>query len=155
MSTGGRHLLLYDGACGLCDWLVQALLRRPRGDVFDFAALQREPAREVLGRFGVNSEPLDTVYVVTDYQTATPQLLRRGRAALFVATLLGWPWKAAGVLGALPGGMLDWGYDLIARHRYRVFGRCDHCVLPRPEHRRRFIDSASFSQTSQTPLTER
>jgi predicted DCC family thiol-disulfide oxidoreductase YuxK len=141
MSTGGRHLLLYDGVCGLCDWLVQALLRRARGDAFDFAALQSERAREVLGGFGVNPELLDTVYVVTDYRTATPQLLRKGRAALFVATALGWPWKAFGLLGALPGGLLDWGYDLVARHRYRVFGRFDQCVLPRPEHRRRFIDS--------------
>lgn len=141
MRAGERHLLLYDGVCGLCDWLVQALLRRPRGDAFDFAALQSETAREVLGGFGVDPGILDTVYVVTAYQTATPQLLRKGRAALFVAALLGWPWRAAGLLGALPDGMLDWGYDLVARHRYRVFGRLDQCVLPRSEHRRRFLDS--------------
>lgn len=140
-STDDRHLLLYDGVCGLCDWLVQTLLARDRREVFDFAALQSAAAREALSRFGATADRMDTVYVVAGYNTASPRLLRKGRAALCVAAVLGWPWKAAGLLGALPGGLLDWGYDLVARHRYRVFGRFDQCVLPRPEHRRRFLDA--------------
>lgn len=140
-GIGGRHLLLYDGVCGLCDGLVQALLVRDRGEVFDFAALQSAAAREALSRFGATADRMDTVYVVAGYDTATPRLLRKGHAALFVADVLGWPWKAAGLMGALPVGLLDWGYDRVARHRYRVFGRFDQCVLPRPEHRRRFLDA--------------
>lgn len=141
VSPHGQHLLLYDGVCGLCDWLVQTLLARDRCKGFDFASLQSPVARQVLARFGRDPDVLDTVYLVTDYQTEAPRLLTKGRAALGVAESLGWPWKAAGALRVLPGGWLDWGYDLVARHRYRVFGRFDQCVLPRPEHRARFIDA--------------
>lgn len=139
MGGSGTHLLLYDGVCGLCDWLVQAVLSHDEGAVFDFAPLQGRVAGDLLAGLGANSGPLDTVYVVVDYQTA-PALLSRGRAALFVLAALGWPWKAAGALRVLPPRLLDRAYDLVARHRYRVFGRYDQCVLPRPEHRARFID---------------
>ncbi|MGH9146851.1 MAG: DCC1-like thiol-disulfide oxidoreductase family protein, partial [Vicinamibacterales bacterium] len=61
-------------------------------------------------------------------------------AALFVAGELGWPWKAAVLTRILPRAMLDRVYDLVARTRYRVFGRFEHCLSPRPEFKRRFID---------------
>lgn len=138
MSGPGRHLLLYDGVCGLCDWLVQAVLANERAEAFDFAPLQSREARDVLARFGAHPDDLDTVYVVVDYQTS-PALLSRGRAAVFVLAALGWPWKAAGALRVLPAALLDRGYDLVARHRYRLFGKSDQCLLPPPEHRARFI----------------
>jgi predicted DCC family thiol-disulfide oxidoreductase YuxK len=137
----GRHLLLYDGVCGLCNVLVQAVLARDRRVLFHFASLQSAAARATLNRFGSNPDELTTFYVVTNYRGAEPSPLTKGRAALFVITALGWPWKAAGLLKVLPARVLDGVYDLIARHRYRIFGRYETCLVPRPEYRSRFIDS--------------
>jgi predicted DCC family thiol-disulfide oxidoreductase YuxK len=136
-----QHLLLYDGVCGLCDRLVQTVLTHDRREVFHFASLQSAAAKAVLGRFGRDPDELNTIYVIVHYQAAAPALLSRASAALFVAETLGWPWKAARVLGVLPDGVLDWGYDLVARYRYRVFGRYDQCVIPPPEHRVRFLEA--------------
>jgi predicted DCC family thiol-disulfide oxidoreductase YuxK len=61
-------------------------------------------------------------------------------AALFVASELGWPWRVTRWLRWLPKGIRDRVYDLIARHRYRVFGRYDRCLIPSPQFRGRFID---------------
>ena len=141
MSDRGQHLLLYDGVCGLCDRLVQVVLARDRRAVFHFASLQSPAAKAVLAQFGQNPDELNTIYVVVNYQSAAPRLVSRGNAALFVSEMLGWPWKAARLLGVLPHGLLDWAYDLVARHRYRMFGRYDQCVIPRPEHRARFVDT--------------
>jgi predicted DCC family thiol-disulfide oxidoreductase YuxK len=58
-----------------------------------------------------------------------------------VARLLGWPWTAATAIGFLPTAALDRLYDLVARNRYRIFGRSEQCFVPRPEDRNRFIDS--------------
>ena len=137
---GGQHLLLYDGVCGLCDHLVQFVLAHdPRG-VFDFAPLQSATGRAAVAREGGDPEALTSFYVVRDYRTSSARSLVKGRAALFVARTLGWPWKAAGAFGVLPTAVLDLGYDLVARYRYRVFGRFEQCVLPRPEQRKRFVD---------------
>jgi predicted DCC family thiol-disulfide oxidoreductase YuxK len=64
----------------------------------------------------------------------------KARAALFVARALGLPWSLAALSGVLPTAVLDWGYDIVARYRYRVFGRFEQCMLPRPEQRKRFVD---------------
>ena len=61
-------------------------------------------------------------------------------AALFLMRTLGWPWRAMTVAGIVPAAILDRAYDIVARHRYQVFGRYDTCPIPDAEHRARFID---------------
>jgi predicted DCC family thiol-disulfide oxidoreductase YuxK len=68
------------------------------------------------------------------------QMFNRSRAALLIAKELGWPWSTAAVLRVLPTAILDRIYDVIARSRYRFFGRLEWCLTPRPEIRGRFID---------------
>ena len=138
-GTEGRHLLLYDGVCGLCSRLVQFVLARDRRGIFHFASLQSPTGSAVLEPS--KTENLATFWVIANYRTRQVRRLKKGRAALFVINTLGWPWKAAGLLGVLPTALLDRVYDGIARNRYRVFGRHDHCLMPRPEYRSRFIDS--------------
>src|SRR4051812_23884080 len=137
----GRHLLLFDGVCGLCAWLVQFVLARDSAGTFHFAALSSPQGRAMVTRQGGDPDDVSTVYVVADYQTAEPRPLVRSRAALFVAGALGWPWKALTLFGVLPTALLDRLYDIVARNRYRVFGRREHCLMPRPEWRDRFIDA--------------
>jgi predicted DCC family thiol-disulfide oxidoreductase YuxK len=137
---GGRHLLLYDGVCGFCDRLVQFVLAHDRRGVFDFAPLQSATGRAVVASEGADPDALTSFHVVPDYRTAGARSLVKGRAALFVARALGAPWSAAAIVGVLPTPVLNWGYDLVARYRYRVFGRVDRCMLPRPGQRQRFVD---------------
>ena len=135
-----EHLILYDGVCGLCNRLVTFVLAHdPRG-VFHFAALQSALGRSIVEKHGKRPDDLDTFFLVRDYRSASPVLLARGPAALAVARALGAPWSAAAVLGVLPDGLLNFVYDAIARRRYRIFGRLDRCLLPRPEYRERFDD---------------
>ena len=136
----GAHLVLYDGVCGLCDRLVGFLLEHDRRAVFTFTSLQSETGRAVVGRFGANPDDLATFYVLTDYRSSRARFLSRSRAALFVAGELAWPWKAAVVARILPKAILDRVYDVVARNRYRVFGRHDQCLAPRPEFRNRFVE---------------
>jgi predicted DCC family thiol-disulfide oxidoreductase YuxK len=136
----GAHLVLYDGVCGLCSHLLQFLLARDRRAAFDFASLQSATGRAIVERAGGNPLELTSFYVFANYRTPSAQMLTKGRAALFVANELGWPWKSMCMLRVLPSGLLDRAYDLVARNRYRVFGRHEQCLLPRPEFRSRFVD---------------
>jgi predicted DCC family thiol-disulfide oxidoreductase YuxK len=95
----------------------------------------------VVERFGGNPEDLSTFSAVANYRAPEASRLTKARAALFVICALGWPWKMAGLFGVLPTGLLDRLYDLVARNRYRAFGRREHCLTPRPEYRNRFVDS--------------
>ena len=139
-SLEGRHLVLYDGVCGLCNRLLQFLLGRDHRRVFRFAALQSHAGRSMVERSDGNAVELSSFYVIADYQTANARPLTRSSAALFVAAELGWPWKAARLLRFVPRVIRDAAYDVVARSRYRVFGRLDQCVVPSPDVRDRFID---------------
>lgn len=136
----GQHLVLYDGVCGLCNRLVQFLLPRDEAGLFDFASLQSETGRSWLTRFGRRADDLDTMVVITGYRGESPAVLTKAHAALFIASKLGQPWRAFSVVSILPEALLNAGYNLVARSRYRVFGRLDRCALPRPEQKHRFID---------------
>jgi predicted DCC family thiol-disulfide oxidoreductase YuxK len=136
----GHHLVLYDGVCALCDRLLHFLIERDRRGVFSFASLQSATGAGMVERFGGNPSALTSFCVVVDYRTNHARMLIKSRAALFVASELGWPWKGAIMFRGLPTAILDSAYDVVARHRYRVFGRFEVCQIPRPEIRQRFID---------------
>jgi len=114
---------------------------RDRQGVFHFASLQSPAAVEQLARFGGCPSQVNSLVVIVNYRDASSAAFTRARAALFVLTALGWPWQAAAWLRLVPIALLDRAYDVIARHRYRLFGRRDRCLVPRPEYQRRFLDS--------------
>jgi predicted DCC family thiol-disulfide oxidoreductase YuxK len=140
-TSEGPHLVLYDGVCGLCHGLVQFILKRDRHGVFHFASLQSSEARKVLQPFGSNPDELSTFFVLPNYRTARSRQLTKGRAVIFVMDALGWPWRVGRPFAVLPTMILDAVYDLVARNRYRLFGRRDHCLVPQPEYKTRFIDA--------------
>jgi predicted DCC family thiol-disulfide oxidoreductase YuxK len=139
-SETGAHLVLYDGVCGLCDRVLQFVLRHDHRRVFSFASLQSAVGRSCVEQSGGNPDELTTFYVIANYRTATARAFTRSDAALFVAGALGWPWRALLLMRFVPRVLRDQAYDLVARTRYRVFGRYDRCPIPSPQFRRRFID---------------
>lgn len=138
--AGGVHLVLYDGVCGFCSHLVQFLLEHDGRAVFDFAALQGTTARSLVAKWGGNPDELTTFYVCANYRTASAGVLARSDAALFIAQEIGWPWKAFSAARVMPKVLRDAVYDLVARTRYRLFGRLDRCLVPAADVRSRFID---------------
>src|SRR6266567_2133210 len=82
-------ILLYDGVCGLCNRLVQFILRRDVAGKFCFASLQSGLAERILVRHGANARDLDTVYVVVNYEQTDERVLPRSDAVIFVLKNLG------------------------------------------------------------------
>ena len=146
----GYPIVLYDGVCGLCNRMVQFVLKRDRRGVFRFAPLQGAFANRVLRAHGADPADLETVYVVVNCDPAQngvsgepkpEQLLARSDAVLYVARELGGVWRAAGwVFRLVPLVVRDWSYRVVARNRYRIFGRYDSCPLPSEATRARFLD---------------
>jgi predicted DCC family thiol-disulfide oxidoreductase YuxK len=133
-------IVLYDGVCGLCNHLVQFLLKHDTDDHFRFASLQSEFANNLLRRHGADPHDLDTVYVVKDYGQPDQSLLVRSDAVLYMLAQLGGVWKLAGSGRVLPKAFRDAVYKVVARNRYRVFGKHESCMLPEPQHRAKFLD---------------
>ena len=135
-------ILLYDGVCGLCNRLVQFVLKRDHRNRFCFASLQSAFAGNILVRHGANPGELDTFCLVLDYGQPAERLAARSDAAIEVLRNLGGIWAGCGwVLRMFPMRFRDWGYNRVARNRYRVFGKYDTCPLPEGKHRHKFLDT--------------
>jgi predicted DCC family thiol-disulfide oxidoreductase YuxK len=135
-------VILYDGVCGLCDRTIRFVLKRDRGGIFCFAALQSPAARRILARHGIGEAQLETFYLVRDIGLATERVLGKSSAALCVLSRLEGPWRLAGVARVLPETLRDRVYDAIARRRYRIWGKYDACPQPDPMYRHRFLDAS-------------
>jgi predicted DCC family thiol-disulfide oxidoreductase YuxK len=134
-------IVLYDGVCGLCNRLVQFILKRDTKKQFRFASLQSDFAATVLTRHGFDPEDLDTVHVVLNYDRPDERVLDRSEAVLRVWHELGGAWSAlAASARIIPHPVRELFYRFVAHNRYRVFGKYESCMLPDPSQRGRFLD---------------
>ena len=128
--------LFYDGSCALCHGAVRFVLARdPEGRAFRFAPLDGAAFRAVASD-EVRAGLPDSLVLATE----EGRLLTRSDAVLHLLGRLGSGWRALARLGGLvPRGLRDDAYDLVARVRYRVFGRKDDaCPVIPPALRSRF-----------------
>lgn len=136
--TETAPVLLYDGVCGFCNKTVQLLLDADKRRTLRFAALQSDYGAQVRARHPQLAN-VDSVVFVAHPQTSDEQVFVRSTAALKVASYLGGMWRLALAAYVIPRPLRDALYDLIARYRYRFFGKYDACLLPPPEVRARFL----------------
>jgi predicted DCC family thiol-disulfide oxidoreductase YuxK len=126
-----RHpVVLYDGVCALCNGFIKWLLKRDTRDIFRFIPLQdieQEPLPE-------SARHLKTVVLIYQGQTYT-----KSAAAIRAGQLLGGRWKSISILKIFPLFIRNFVYDVIAKYRYKWFGRHDHCPLPEVRFRHKFL----------------
>ena len=138
-SDDCRRVVLYDGLCGMCDGVVQFLLRHDKRDAFRFASQQGEAARQTLARHGLDPAVMETICVIESYESPGELIYFKSDATLCIAEGLGGIWKLALIGRLLPRVFRDAAYDLVARNRYRIFGQRTECRVPTPEDQHRFI----------------
>jgi predicted DCC family thiol-disulfide oxidoreductase YuxK len=124
MATLSRPVLLFDGECGLCQSVVRAMFRFDRHGRLCFAPLQGSTAQGFLRSHGLKTTDFDSVLFVDDLGRADTAFYQRAAGVLAALRELGGGWRVlARLLAVVPVAWLDSGYRLVARWRYRVFGR--------------------------------
>ena len=134
MTELPQHVLFYDGVCAMCNGIVKGVLRADTERIFHFAPLQGETAE--LARTLHPEFPTEMETVV---YLRVGEVFLRSRAASLAAQELPYPAKALSWVRFLPVWLTDFFYGIIARVRYRVFGKYEHCPLPPAEDRGRFL----------------
>ncbi len=130
----GRPILVFDGVCLLCSRWVRFILRHDRAGRYRFAAMQSETGRALLDAHGLDPDDPNSLLLCEAgaHWTDSDAIVR-------VLTGFGGAWHAFAVLRLLPRRLRDPAYRMLARHRYRWFGRSQTCWLPSPEHAERFL----------------
>lgn len=129
-----NHIVLFDGVCNLCSASVQFIIAHDSQTRFYFAPLQSTLAQKLLKKYPMGTAPLSSVILISNGKIYT-----ESDAALQIARRLDGilPLFYIGII--LPKFLRDALYKLIARNRYRLFGRENECWLPTPNLKHRFL----------------
>jgi predicted DCC family thiol-disulfide oxidoreductase YuxK len=135
IDSSNKIIVLFDGVCNLCNGAVQFIIKRDPESTFLFASLQSAFGQSQLLKFGFDPSALHSILVLEN-----GKLYERSDAALKIASGLKGPWRMLGIFRILPRFFRDWVYDLVAKNRYRVFGKQESCMIPEPGMKERFIE---------------
>ena len=128
-------LLLFDGVCNLCNSSVQFVLERNKKENIQFASLQSDYARKILDQVNLSPDYISSLVLIEE---GKPYV--KSDAALRLAKHLNRLWKLGSVLFIFPKFIRNPVYNLIARNRYKWFGKKDACWIPEPKWKTRFLD---------------
>ena len=134
-SIAQHEVVIFDGLCNLCAHSVKFILDHEAAPVLRFTSLQSPAGTRLLSELGFDPADARTFVLVADGSAYA-----KSDAAIRVASYLRGAWKLIGALKIIPRPIRDWLYDVVARNRYRWFGRREVCVAPSPDLRARFIE---------------
>ncbi|MBR0934983.1 thiol-disulfide oxidoreductase DCC family protein [Bradyrhizobium jicamae] len=127
-------VILYDGVCIFCSRWIRFVIARDSAHIFRFTPIQSDYGTRLAKAFGIDPNDPDTNAVVHGGVARM-----KSDAALTVLSLLpGWGWTR--VLFAVPKPLRDAIYGVIARNRYRIFGKYETCFVPDSEMRARVLE---------------
>ena len=129
-----NNIILFDGECNFCDSSVQFIIRRDVEGVFKFASLQSETGQRLLSKHHIPKD-IDSFLLITNNKAYL-----KSAAALHVSRQLKGLWKLLYAFIVIPRPIRDFFYDILAKNRYKWFGKKQSCSLPSPEVRSRFYN---------------
>ena len=130
-----KPIILFDGICNFCNAMVNFIIRQDKKNVFLFAALQSESGKKMLEQYKIDWKANDSFVVIENGKAFT-----KGNAAVKLYNKLPWYWKWTQIFWIVPKFIRDWVYNVIAKNRYRWFGRKEECMVPTAEMRNRFLE---------------
>jgi predicted DCC family thiol-disulfide oxidoreductase YuxK len=119
------RVVVFDGHCYVCSSGVRFMKRHPSEPPFELVPMQSEHGRTLLIHYGIDVNDPMTFLVLDGDQAFT-----ESDGVIQIVATLGWPWRAAAAGRILPKSWRDWIYRVLARNRYKWFGRRETCYLP-------------------------
>ena len=130
----GKHIVLFDGVCNLCNGAVLFIIKRDTKDRFRFAALESDLGKELLARHNIDPSKIDSIVLISG-----DSAFAKAGAALRIAKYLTGLWPLLYSLVIIPKFIADAMYDFIAKNRYKWFGKKESCMIPTPELKSKFL----------------
>lgn len=134
MNVKSKKIILFDGVCNLCNNSVVFIIKRDKKDVFRFAAIQSDEGQKLIKDHDINTSKTDSIILIEENQCSV-----KSTAALKIAKHLKGAYPLLYGFIILPTFFRNWVYDIIAKNRYKWFGKKDNCMIPTPELKSKFL----------------
>ncbi len=135
-----KNIVFFDGVCSMCNGVVKFLVREDNHHQLYYAPLQGKTFQD-MGLSEVNGQTFKSIIFVADYGSPSQRVYSHSTAVARLLICMGGFWQVIGwALWLIPAPGRNWGYNFVARHRYRWFGQLEEvCAIPTPDERSRFI----------------
>lgn len=130
-----KPIILFDGVCNLCNSTVQFIISRDPEGTFQFASLQSGAGQRLLEQFDLPADEFESFILVEG-----DEYYIKSTAALRIAKHMGGVYSWLYPFRVVPRVIRDALYDLVADHRYQLFGRREQCMMPSPKIKSRFLE---------------
>jgi len=135
MDTDKEYkIILFDDVCNLCNSSVNFVIKRDAKNLFKFAALQSDIGASLIEKYGIDSSKTDSIILIDKNKAYI-----KSTAALRVAKYLNKGYPLLYVFMIVPKFIRNWVYDIVARNRYKWYGKKDSCMIPTPELKEKFL----------------
>jgi len=132
-SSEKKSIILFDGMCNFCNASVNKIIKYDKKNVFKFAAIQSDAGKKLLIELSIDILKIDSILLIENNT-----LFTKSTAVLKIAKQLSGLYKLCYAFIIIPTFMRDVVYDLIARNRYKWFGKKESCMIPSIEVREKF-----------------
>jgi len=130
-----KKIILFDGVCNLCDATVQYVIKKDVKDVFRFVAIQSELGQKIINYIKIDTSQTDSIIL---YIPGKAYFIKAD-AAFNIAKELGGLISLTSIFSVLPKFLKNFGYDFVAKNRYKWYGKKDSCMMPTPELKSKFL----------------
>lgn len=131
----GKKVILFDGVCNFCNFWVNLIIEHDKKDLFRFSPLQSEFGISMLEKMNLSTSDFDTFVLIEKDK----YFIKSTAALKVLKNISGWL-KMFYPLILLPEFIRDWGYNFIAKNRYKIFGKSDACRIPSEEEKSKFLE---------------
>ena len=130
-----NNLVLYDGVCTFCNSSVNFILDQEESKKLNFTPLQSELGKSILQRYNLPSGYVDSILFLQDNK-----LYSHSQAVFEISKFLKWPWSWVSIFSVFPKYISDLIYRFVAKHRYKILGKKEVCIVPEASDKSRFFE---------------
>ncbi len=141
-----KRIIIFDGICNFCARSVQFIIKHDPESKFKFTAFQTKAGKKILETQGLSPKNVETFLLIKD-----EKLYTKSDAALEIAKDLKGFKKSLFVFKVLPKNIRNWLYSILAKNRYKLFGKRDHCLVPTDNIKARFIENEIVKDRNNGP----
>ncbi|OSY89481.1 thiol-disulfide oxidoreductase [Tenacibaculum holothuriorum] len=131
-----KKIILFDGVCNFCNDTILKVIKYDTKNTFVFTSLQSKKGKEITNYLGIDTDKVDSIIL---YEPNVSYDIK-STAALKVMNDFGGVWKLSQIFLLFPEIIRNLVYDIIAKNRYKWFGKKSECMIPTPELRAKFIE---------------
>lgn len=130
-----KKIIFYDGHCNLCNGFVNAIIKLDKKNIFLFAPLNGNHAKNLLKKNNIKNTTIDSVVLFNNNSISY-----KSKAVIEILISLGGIYRVLVMTKIIPRAILDWLYNIVAKNRYSWFGKQDRCMVPDKKIISKFLD---------------